>query len=513
MSGSEFGIYNEDAKKLLPTLSKQFGDTDGLVDAVITSPPYADLKDYGGHEMQIGQQPYQSFLHDLREVFAQCYDVASESCTLWTVVDTFKRDNRIVRLPFDIADTIENLDNKAECDECGGHLNRDRGTGNLICEDCSEATSPERSWRMEDNIIWNKRRTLPWRNKGQLRNIHEHVSLYSKSDEFKYNIDAIRIDDESELSRWWVSYPERYHPRGKVPPNIWEYDIPKQGGWGPGSGFHPSPLPLQMVERIIRLTTDEGDVVLDPFCGVGSTLAVARALNRKPIGFELNEEYIDLYEREIRPEVVKTFEQQPLANQNGLYKKIWTLRMHKYALELCQAIAEQAGVEVSDMSINTILLIANRESLNPYNDNTPEMELLYVCDSDAPISDADLSRAHDPNDKNSQSGGYYGIRFLNKRVRPIGAAVLSLTQGAMQREDPLYLYTEGVHNRHKRELSVGEWVGNVGTQEWDPDSMGDWPPLVSNLGINQLDPTSDSVSDSAGDQANIGRYAKGAPEH
>jgi len=76
---------------------------------------------------------------------------------------------------------------------------------------------------MEDNIIWDKVRTRPWNTKGQLRNVHEYVTMFSKSDEYTYNKDAIRITDTDEFQRWWVNYPERYSPKGIVPNNVWRF--------------------------------------------------------------------------------------------------------------------------------------------------------------------------------------------------------------------------------------------------------------------------------------------------
>ena len=54
---------------------------------------------------------------------------------------------------------------------------------------------------------------------------------------------------------------------------------------------HPAPFPPQLVENCIKLTTEEGDLVLDPFMGSGTTAIVSRDLNRKWIGFDIDEKY------------------------------------------------------------------------------------------------------------------------------------------------------------------------------------------------------------------------------
>jgi site-specific DNA-methyltransferase (adenine-specific)/adenine-specific DNA-methyltransferase len=57
---------------------------------------------------------------------------------------------------------------------------------------------------------------------------------------------------------------------------------------------HPAPFPEGLVEQCILSTTDVGDVVLDPFMGIGTTAVVADRLGRKYIGFDVSQEYIDI---------------------------------------------------------------------------------------------------------------------------------------------------------------------------------------------------------------------------
>lgn len=58
--------------------------------------------------------------------------------------------------------------------------------------------------------------------------------------------------------------------------------------------FHPCPVPIELMERIIKLTTEEGDVVLDPFMGSGTTALACLNTNRKFIGFEIDKKYFDI---------------------------------------------------------------------------------------------------------------------------------------------------------------------------------------------------------------------------
>ena len=63
---------------------------------------------------------------------------------------------------------------------------------------------------------------------------------------------------------------------------------------------HPCQLPIHLLERLILMVTDEGDIVLDPFMGTGTTAIAAKKLGRKYIGFDLNEEYKIICENKLK---------------------------------------------------------------------------------------------------------------------------------------------------------------------------------------------------------------------
>ena len=65
---------------------------------------------------------------------------------------------------------------------------------------------------------------------------------------------------------------------------------------------HPCQLPIHLLERVILMSTDEGDIVLDPFSGTGTTALAAKRLGRNFIGFELDKEYVQISENKLRQE-------------------------------------------------------------------------------------------------------------------------------------------------------------------------------------------------------------------
>ena len=74
--------------------------------------------------------------------------------------------------------------------------------------------------------------------------------------------------------------------------DVWESSLTKPSE--KKQGKHPTQKPIAILERIILASTDEGDLILDPFNGSGTTGIVANKLNRKYIGIEQEKEYLDL---------------------------------------------------------------------------------------------------------------------------------------------------------------------------------------------------------------------------
>ncbi len=250
-------VYKHDARQIDELI------TVSVVDVTITSPPYFDMKDYG-HPKQIGYgQDYEQYLKDITRVFKGVFRITKDTGSLWVIIDTFRSDNQIVPLPFDVAKALQSI-----------------------------------GWKFKDIIIWKKDRTVPWVHSGQTRSTFEYILLFTKQDIFNFYVDRVR--DIEGLKKWWVKYPERYNPKGKAPEEIWEFGIPIQGAWGEGYIRHFCPLPEELVQRILMLTTNEESVVLDPFAGSGTVLAQALFSKRKFIGLELNQDYIAMFKKYIR---------------------------------------------------------------------------------------------------------------------------------------------------------------------------------------------------------------------
>jgi hypothetical protein len=191
-------------------------------------------------------------------------------------------------------------------------------------------------------VIWQKDKTLPWSSANRLRNAFEYVLLFAKSPSYKFHLERLR--DPVELTDWWVKWPERYNPHGKVETNVWQFPLPVQGSWKAAAVQHACPLPPGLVERLLLLSTDEGDVVFDPFAGTGVVVAEAEHMKRRGIGIELNPKYVKAYKRLVLPEISKRHAYDPQSHRveeaarrrDALIK----LRALKYPKALVQQLAK-----------------------------------------------------------------------------------------------------------------------------------------------------------------------------
>lgn len=109
---------------------------------------------------------------------------------------------------------------------------------------------------------------------------------------YTFNSDEILVEAKTGSKRKLIDYrknpPQPYNTK-KVPGNVW--DFPRVRYRMAEYENHPTQKPIALLERIIKASTNEGDVVLDPFSGTFTTSFVAKKLNRKSVGIEINEDY------------------------------------------------------------------------------------------------------------------------------------------------------------------------------------------------------------------------------
>ena len=112
---------------------------------------------------------------------------------------------------------------------------------------------------------------------------HDDILMFSKSLNYKFNIDDIRVPQKF--------YRKINNMRGANPGDVWEMSHIHycQKNRQP----HPTQKPEALIERMVLASSSEGDFVVDPFSGSGTTLRVCQQLNRNALGIELNPEYVE----------------------------------------------------------------------------------------------------------------------------------------------------------------------------------------------------------------------------
>jgi site-specific DNA-methyltransferase (adenine-specific) len=138
---------------------------------------------------------------------------------------------------------------------------------------------------MRNWIIWHY--TFGQQLKRKFARAHTHI-LYFVNDgkNFTFNADAIRVISDRQK----VYKDRRANPEGKMPDDVWNEYPRVCGTFDERTGF-PCQMPESLLSRIIRVSSNEGDWVLDPFGGSGTTAVAAHKLNRLYTAVEISENY------------------------------------------------------------------------------------------------------------------------------------------------------------------------------------------------------------------------------
>lgn len=144
-------------------------------------------------------------------------------------------------------------------------------------------------FQMRGEIIWNKAASSggstawgSWMSAANptLRDVHEYILVFSKPPFGRSaagRVSTITRDEFLEFTK-----------------SVWEFPTESARKVG-----HPAPFPVELPRRLIQLYTFAGDVVLDPFCGSGSTCVAALETNRIYVGYDINPEYVKLARRRL----------------------------------------------------------------------------------------------------------------------------------------------------------------------------------------------------------------------
>ena len=113
---------------------------------------------------------------------------------------------------------------------------------------------------------------------------HDDILMFNKSEKYIFNLDNIRIPQKY--------YRSRNNMRGANPGDVWKFSHIHY--CNPNRQKHPTQKPEGLIERMVLASSNEGDMILDPFSGSGTTLRVCQQLDRNCVGFELNPDFVQM---------------------------------------------------------------------------------------------------------------------------------------------------------------------------------------------------------------------------
>jgi DNA modification methylase len=257
---------------------------DNSVDLIITSPPYADIVNYGNN---ISIKKPKEYCDWLLPLFNEIHRVLKPSGSF-----------------------ILNIN-----DNCSG------GYRNPFIYELIYRSQKETKLKFYDTYIWHKMNGIPNGSNKRFRNNTEFIFHFVKNQkELKFNMDRA-LREPAELYKQRKKYKWKVANHGftedgvriekkfmdgqnlpdKVrPDNVFRF--PTAGQSRDNTIRHPAPYHRELPEYFIKLLTDEGDTVVDIFAGIGTTGLPCKDLNRYFIGFELNPKYVEFGNKRIQGE-------------------------------------------------------------------------------------------------------------------------------------------------------------------------------------------------------------------
>lgn len=252
MLKKDIEYYIGDCRELI----KQIPDKS--VRLAVTSPPYNLGKNYGKYN---DEKPLKEWKELIDVISCEIYRVLTEDGSFFLNLSPIPvgKDKEILPLPYIGYEILKNND-----------------------------------FFLRNLITWhfNGMRNCTLRLSGRYENILWAVKDLSN---YVFNLDNVRVP-------YITKNDKRINGKGRNPTDVWYFDRVNNMTKKKLDIEHPTVYPLEMIERIIKMSSDEGDYVLDPFVGSGTTLVAAKKLGRKGIGFELDEKYGEEIEHRLKNE-------------------------------------------------------------------------------------------------------------------------------------------------------------------------------------------------------------------
>ena len=255
-------ILHGDTRNLIKTLP------DKTFQCAVTSPPYWGVRDYG-MEGQIGAEPnIDDYIADLVSIFSEVRRVLKDDGTFWlNIGNTYTSGGRKWRQK-DSKNKGRAMSYRPPTPE--GLKKKDLiGVAWMLAMACQRE-----GWYLRNDIIWHKPNCQPESVKDRFTVAHEYVFLFSKSERYFFNQEAVKEPSKNG--------------KKKNKRTIWSINTE------PCPEAHFAVFPRSLIRPCILAGSSKDDLVLDPFYGAGTVGVVSKELGRRCVGIELNEEYIEI---------------------------------------------------------------------------------------------------------------------------------------------------------------------------------------------------------------------------
>lgn len=244
---------------------------DESIDLIVTSPPYCMKKAYENPTDDIN-----TFKEVHKMIFPEIYRILKKGGSICWQVGYHVNDAQTFPLDYVVYDIFTQ--------------NNDKISYPLI---------------LRNRIIWTFGHGLNSTKRFSGR--HETILWFTKGNEYKFNLDDVRVPQKYPGKRFYKG-PNKGkisgNPLGKNPSDIW--DIPNVKAQHIEKTKHPCQFPVALPQRLIKALTKEGDTILDPFMGSGTTGVAAVLEKRKFIGSEIMDDYYDISIKRVKEAIAGT---------------------------------------------------------------------------------------------------------------------------------------------------------------------------------------------------------------
>lgn len=316
---------------------------DNYVDCIITSPPYWGQRQYENGGIGL-EKTYTEFIENLLEIVEELKRVLKPTGSFWLNIGDKYHNKSLLGIPWQVALRMTNeqnwtLRNSIIWNKQKGGMNSTKDRLSNVHEHVFHFTSKAKGYFYDDNAIRSKPRESKVKNGAvisatgvsgkrykrqielstsltklekenasfELTNVLKRIEnneladfrMIIRNQQRSTHSDSEKLSGRAKQLRDKGFYFLFYNPNGTMPSDVWDI-IPEDSQ---KRKKHYAVFPEDLCKIPILATCPKNGIVLDPFCGTGTTMRVAKMFNRKSVGIDISEEYIDIA-KEMHSELV-----------------------------------------------------------------------------------------------------------------------------------------------------------------------------------------------------------------